>query len=88
MNNECLGAEYYKLDAKKMDVNTSVIPCPNLGDVARSMGGKGAMARNLDDLRAAITEWVADPCPMVIDCRISRTVLTMSYRRLLHGADI
>jgi len=88
LNNESLGAEFYKLQAKKMDEYTSVIPCPNLGDFARSMGGKGSMARNLDELRKGLKEWVDNPCPMVIDCRISRTVLTMSYRRLLHGADI
>ena len=33
-NNEMLGAEYYKLDAHKMNAETSTIPTPDLGAVA------------------------------------------------------
>ena len=87
MNNEALGAEYYKLDVKNMDVNTSVISCPDLGKVSVAMGGKGAMVRSLDELRAAANEWIANPGPMVIDCRISRTVMSIPYRRLHYGKD-
>ena len=87
MNNEALGAEYYKLDVKNMDVNTSVISCPDLGKVSVAMGGKGAMVRSLDELRAAAQEWIANPGPMVIDCRISRTVMSIPYRRLHYGKD-
>lgn len=87
MNNEALGAEYYKLDVKNMDVNTSVISCPDLGKVSVAMGGKGAMVRSLDELRAAANEWFARPAPMVNDCRISRTVMSIPYRRLHYGKD-
>lgn len=87
MNNEALGAEYYKLDSKKMDVNTSVVSCPDLGQVAISMGGKGAIVRKLDDLRKALQAWVAKPGPMVIDCRISRSVMSINYRRTHYGID-
>ena len=87
MNNEALGAEYYKLDVKKMDVNTSVIPCPDLGKVAVAMGGKGAMARSLDDLAKAAKEFAANPAPTIIDLRISRTVMSIPYRRVHYGRD-
>ena len=51
------------------------------------MGGEGAMVRSLDELRAAANEWIANPGPMVIDCRISRTVMSIPYRRLHYGKD-
>jgi thiamine pyrophosphate-dependent acetolactate synthase large subunit-like protein len=87
MNNECLGAEYYKLDAKKMDSSTSVIPTPNLGAVAVAMGGRGCQVTHNDQLRAAVKEWVANPGPMVIDVRVSRTVPSIPYRRVHYGRD-
>jgi thiamine pyrophosphate-dependent acetolactate synthase large subunit-like protein len=87
MNNQCLGAEYYKLDAKKMDAMTSVIPTPDLGAVAVAMGGRGALVTHNDQLRTAVKEWVAKPGPMVIDVRISRTVPSIPYRRIHYGRD-
>ena len=87
MNNECLGAEYYKLDAKAMDVNTAVISCPDLGAVAVAMGARGKLVRSNDDLRQAVSEWVASPGPMIIDLRISRTVPSVPYRRIHYGLD-
>jgi len=87
MNNEALGAEYYKLDVKKMDVNTSVISTPDLGKVAVAMGGKGAIVRCMDDLEKAAKEWVANPGPMIIDVRISRTIMSIPYRRIHYGRE-
>jgi thiamine pyrophosphate-dependent acetolactate synthase large subunit-like protein len=87
MNNQCLGAEYYKLDAKKMDAMTSVIPTPDLGAVAVAMGGRGALVTHNDQLRTAVKDWVAKPGPMVIDVRISRTVPSIPYRRVHYGRD-
>jgi thiamine pyrophosphate-dependent acetolactate synthase large subunit-like protein len=86
-NNQALGAEYYKLEVKKMNVETSQIPTPDLGALGVAMGGKGALVKNIDQLRAAVNEWVAKPCPMVIDMRISRTVMSIPYRRLHYGKD-
>ena len=87
MNNECLGAEYYKLDAKKMVKETSVITCPDLGKVAVGMGGKGAYCTSIESFRKAAEEWIANPCPMIIDLRISRTVMSIPYRRVHYGRD-
>lgn len=87
MNNECLGAEYYKLDAKSMDVSTAVISCPDLGAVAVAMGARGKLVRSNDDLREAVKDWVVRPGPMIIDLRISRTVPSVPYRRIHYGLD-
>jgi acetolactate synthase I/II/III large subunit len=87
LNNEALGSEYYKLDAHKMKKELSVIPTPDLGAVARAMGGKGSLARNAEDVRKAAAEWVKNPCPMMIDARIERSVVTLPYRRIHYGRD-
>jgi thiamine pyrophosphate-dependent acetolactate synthase large subunit-like protein len=87
MNNEALGAEYYKLDAHKMDVTTSMITTPDLGAVAVAMGGRGSFATTIDQFGAAVTEWVKKPGPMIIDLRISRTVPSVPYRRIHYGLD-
>jgi thiamine pyrophosphate-dependent acetolactate synthase large subunit-like protein len=87
LNNESLGSEYYKLDAHKMDKMLSVIPTPDMGAVARGFGGKGALVTKIEDLQKAAQEWVANPCPMIIDARIERAVVTLPYRRIHYGRD-
>jgi thiamine pyrophosphate-dependent acetolactate synthase large subunit-like protein len=87
MNNECLGAEYYKLDAHKMAVETSCIPTTDLGAVARAFGGRGALCRSVDEVKKATAEWLAKPGPMIIDVRVSRSVVPLTYRRIHYGED-
>jgi thiamine pyrophosphate-dependent acetolactate synthase large subunit-like protein len=87
MNNEALGAEYYKLDAHKMDVTTSMITTPDLGKVGVAMGGRGSMATTVEQLTKAAQEWVKNPGPMMIDMRISRSVPSVPYRRIHYGRD-
>ncbi len=87
MNNECLGAEYYKLDAHKMAVETSCIATADLGAVARAFGGRGALCRTVDEVKKATAEWLAKPGPMIIDVRVSRSVVPLTYRRIHYGED-
>jgi acetolactate synthase-1/2/3 large subunit len=87
MNNECLGAEYYKLDAHKMAVETSCIPTTDLGAVARAFGGRGALCRSVEEVKKATAEWLAKPGPMIIDVRVSRSVVPLTYRRIHYGED-
>jgi thiamine pyrophosphate-dependent acetolactate synthase large subunit-like protein len=87
LNNEALGSEYYKLDVHNMKKELSAIPTPDLGAVAKAMGGRGALARSVDDVKKAAQEWVKKPGPMMIDVRISRSVVTLPYRRVHYGKD-
>jgi acetolactate synthase I/II/III large subunit len=87
MNNEALGAEYYKLDAHKMEVRGSEITTPDLGKVAVSFGGRGKQAKTIDELTAGVKEFVAKPGPMMIDLRISKAVPSVPYRRVHYGRD-
>jgi acetolactate synthase I/II/III large subunit len=87
MNNEALGAEYYKLDAHKMETRGSQITTPDLGKVAVSFGGRGRKATTIDELSSAAKEFVAKPGPMMVDLRISKSVPSVPYRRLHYGRD-
>ena len=87
MNNEALGAEYYKLDAHEMETRGSQITTPDLGKVAVSFGGRGCNATTIDDLSSAAKEFVAKPGPMMVDLRISKSVPSVPYRRLHYGRD-
>jgi len=87
MNNEALGSEYYKLDAHKMRSELATISTPDLGAVAKAFGGRGKLARSIDDVKSAAAEWVAKPGPMIIDARISRNVVTLPYRRIHYGEE-
>jgi len=87
MNNQMLGAEYYKLDAHKMNAALSCIATPDLGAVATGFGGRGRLVRSIPELRTAVAEWVAKPGPMMIDVRIATNVITLPYRRIHYGLD-
>jgi len=87
MNNQMLGAEYYKLDAHQMNAALATIPSPDLGALATAFGGRGRLARSVEEVRAAAAEWVAKPGPMMIDVRIATSVVTLPYRRIHYGKD-
>jgi acetolactate synthase-1/2/3 large subunit len=88
MNDEALGAEYHKSAAHGLRPELTAIPSPDLGAVARAMGGRGATVRSIADLQAAVRDFVSSPAATVIDVRISREVLSVPYRRLHFAEDI
>ena len=59
----------------------------DLGAFAQWCGGKGKLARSVDDVRSAVAQWVADPCPMMIDVRVSRNVVGLPQRRIHMARD-
>ncbi|MCC7372513.1 MAG: thiamine pyrophosphate-binding protein [Chloroflexi bacterium] len=87
-NDEALGAEYQKFVSKKMDTRASVITTPDLGAVARAFGCRGMQARTLEEVQAGIDEFVAGDGPMVLDIRVSRSVISVPYSRLWFGQDV
>jgi len=81
MNDEALGAEFHKSRSVGLDERLTLISTPDLGAVARSFGAAGSLARTVGDLVSAARDWVATPGPALIDVRISRSVLSIPYRR-------
>lgn len=88
MNNEILGPEYYNLEQKGLDPMPGFVSTPDIGHVARGMGGRGHLVTTVDRFRAALKDFVDAPGPMIIDLRVSRTVLPVQYRRLYYGMDV
>lgn len=87
-NDEALGAEYQKFVSKKMDTRASAIATPDLGAVARAFGCRGMQARTLDEVHTGIDEFMAGDGPMVLDIRVSRSVVSVPYSRLWFGEDV
>lgn len=87
LNDEALGSEYQKLRAHDMDPETSAIPSPDLGAIARAYGARGTLARTVEEVRKGVQEWVSNPGPMIIDSRISKAVINLPMRRVLYGKD-
>lgn len=89
-NDEGLGAEYHKLKATGFDPLLAGVRSPDFGAVARGFGCRGRVVRTLDELAAGIDEFLnADEHggPMVLDVRISRNVVNITYRRMFYGED-
>ena len=87
LNDEGLGAEYHKLKASGFDQNLASVRSPDFGAVALGFGCRGRVARTLDEVGAGIAEFIAGEGPMVLDLRISRNVVNITYRRMFYGED-
>ncbi len=87
LNDEGLGAEYHKLKASGFDPQLAGVRSPDFGAVARGFGCRGRVVRTLDELSSGIAEFLAGTGPMVLDVRISRNVVNITYRRMLYGED-
>jgi acetolactate synthase I/II/III large subunit len=87
-NDEALGAEYQKFVSKKMEARASAIPTPDLGAVARAFGCRGTMATTLDEVKAGVDEFLAGDGPMLLDIRVSRSVISVPYSRLWFGEEV
>ena len=60
---------------------------PDFATLAQGFGCGGRSARTLDELGAAVDEFLAGEGPMVVDLRISRNVISVPYRRMHFGID-
>ena len=90
LNDEGLGAEYHKLKASGFDQTLASLRSPDFGAVARGFGCRGRVVRTLDELTAGLDEFLAADVrggPMVLDVRISRNVVNITYRRMFYGED-
>jgi len=88
VNDEAYGAEYHKLRAHERDPNLSFVRSPDFAGLGRDFGCRGRSARTLDELSAAIDDFLAGEGPMVVDLRISRNVVSIPYRRMHFGMDV
>jgi acetolactate synthase-1/2/3 large subunit len=86
-NDQLLGAEYHKAIVKGLNADLARITTPDLGAVGVALGGRGSLIRDIESLKTAVAEFVANPAPTILDVRISTTVISIPYRRLHFGID-
>jgi len=87
-NDTALGVEYFKLISLDFKPDLAVIPSGDLGQVARGFGCRGHLVRSMSELQSAVEDFVANPGPMLIDVRVSRTVPSIPTRRTDYGLDV
>ena len=88
LNDQALGAEYQKFVARGMETRAAAISTPDLGAVARAFGCRGQLVRTLDEVKAGVDEFLAGEGPMLLDIRISRSVVSVPYSRVHFGEDV
>jgi acetolactate synthase I/II/III large subunit len=74
--------------SKKMDARAAAISTPDLGAVARAFGCRGQQARTLEQVKAALDDCLAGEGPLLLDIRVSRSVISVPYSRLWFGEDV
>lgn len=88
MNDEALGAEFHKLRAKGYDPELSTSRGLDLAKVGAALGCRSVRVDDIDGVREAVAQFLADPCPTVVDVPISLQVVSQTYRRLHLGEQI
>jgi len=88
LNDQALGSELHDPAVANGDLDPSLtfISTPNLGAVGVALGGRGHLVQTLEDLRVAVSDFVSNPGPMLVDIRISSNVVSLPYRRI-QGID-
>jgi len=81
MNNESLGAELYKMGLKGLNAELSNAEGLDIAGVATAFGCTATTARTIDDVRAFTNAFLAGTGPYVLDARISRVVMSRTFRR-------
>lgn len=75
LNDQALGSEYHSMPAKGSDPELSVIPTPDLGQVARAFGLEGGLVTSATEAPALLRRFLDEKnrgC--LIDARISRSM--------------
>jgi acetolactate synthase-1/2/3 large subunit len=86
-NDQGLGAEYHKLKASGFDPLLAGVHSPDFSAVARGFGCRGRVVRTAEELSSGIEAFLSGDGPMMLDVRISRNVVNITYRRMLYGED-
>jgi len=87
LDDDALGAEYHKLRARGLPTGSSVIATPDCALLARAFGAAGVTATTVDEVADACAAFTADPKPTVLGIKVSRSVLSRSYRRIHFGEE-
>ncbi|MFC2177032.1 thiamine pyrophosphate-binding protein [Actinomycetota bacterium] len=84
LNDGALGAEYHNLVAEGYQPDLSLTPDADLAGLARHLGCRGATLTDLDGLPNLVSEFLSGGGPMLVDARVSRSVISRSTRRTVY----
>lgn len=87
LNDQAFGAEFHKLRAKGLDPALGLNPPTDIAAVARAFGCPAATVTDAKEIPPLVDEFLAGSGPLVIDCRISRYVISAPYRRMHFGME-
>ncbi len=87
LDDSAFGSEYHQLTARGRDPGVSYLPDVDFQALARSYGGDGALVRSQAAMERAIEDFLGNPRPFVCDVRISRSVVSVTARRLHFGVE-
>lgn len=85
VDDDALGAEYHKLRARGLPTSSSLIATPDCNLLAQAFGARGVTATTVEEISETCAAYAADPEPTVLDIKVSRRVLSRSYRRTHFG---
>lgn len=81
MNNESLGAELYKMQLNGLNAELSNAPGVDIAGIATAFGCRAITATDMDQVRSFVQEFLAGGGPYLLDARISRAVMSRTFRR-------
>jgi thiamine pyrophosphate-dependent acetolactate synthase large subunit-like protein len=88
LNDQAYGAEMHKLRAKGFDPHLGANPPTDLAAVAQAFGTPSHVVTDASKVETLVKAFLAGTGPMLLDCRISRSVLSMPYRRMHFGEEV
>lgn len=87
MNDGAYGAEVHKLNAMGLRTDEGIFGPTDLASIACGFGLDAVTVDSDGGTREAIQRWVDEGGPMLIDVKVSPTVVAPSYRRNYFGED-
>lgn len=81
LNDAALGAEFHQLRSKGYDPGPAAYPSAEFAGVAQHLGCRGRTVRDQASLDESVADFLGTPGPCLLDVRVSRSVLSLPYRR-------
>lgn len=79
-DDEAYGAELHKARGQRIAEEFVHLYPADLAAIAECFGIRGHRVESIPDLRARIKDFAADPRPTLLDCRVSRNVVSLPVR--------
>jgi acetolactate synthase-1/2/3 large subunit len=85
LNDQAFGAEFHKLRAKGFEPHLGLNPPTDIAALAEAFGCESATLTDAKELGPLVDRFLARPGPFLVDCRVSRNVVSAPYRRMHFG---